>query len=380
MFCAGIFHAYHVVVAHVLVGVVTTGLQLAGVPLAAMGTWCNGRLVLTSCSSRHAAAPVKTARYIARCRQPKRHLTRVQAIDALQLFSSRYILVGDSLRTACNIAATQQVDFLAFSTEDIVAAAEAALDQIVGLRILHRSACTPLGRDRRDQAFPCGELFSDTQMRISTYLGARFNEKASDLVDDRKVDLDLNPVELALGCYPVLQLALHIFYANHSPHLCNRDYDTNEYYDYLPVPSSALESEIDPMPVPFSLLESMIDHMPGTAATISEPVQPSPLQPPDPPVSLPVPSPSLASNINPKPIHSTIISELVQPSPLQPPDPPESFPARFPKPAVVAEQPRAQPSRDRRRAPRAKKVVPLPAPDRPRARHSRALPLPSSSL
>ncbi len=70
-------------------------------------------------------------------------------------------------------------------------------------------------------------------------------------MEDRKVDLDLNPVELARGCYHVLQLALHIFYANHSPHLCNRDYDTNEYYDLLPVPSSALESEIDSKPMPF---------------------------------------------------------------------------------------------------------------------------------
>ncbi len=29
--------------------------------------------------------------------------------------------------------------------------------------------------------------------------------------------LELDPVRLALGCYPVLQIALHIFYEHHVP-------------------------------------------------------------------------------------------------------------------------------------------------------------------
>ena len=45
----------------------------------------------------------------------------------------------------------------------------------------------------------------------STFLGDRFDESA-DLIDDGVFGIELDPVQMALGCYPILQIALHIFY------------------------------------------------------------------------------------------------------------------------------------------------------------------------
>ena len=57
------------------------------------------------------------------------------------------------------------------------------------------------------------------QARIASFFGERFDEKAADLVSDGFLVLDLNPVELALGCFPVLHIALHFFREHHAPAL-----------------------------------------------------------------------------------------------------------------------------------------------------------------
>ena len=52
---------------------------------------------------------------------------------------------------------------------------------------------------------------------VTAFLGDRFDEQGVDLINDGVFTLDLDPVQLALGCYPVLQIALYIYLQGHLP-------------------------------------------------------------------------------------------------------------------------------------------------------------------
>ena len=51
----------------------------------------------------------------------------------------------------------------------------------------------------------------------TSFLGDRSDERGAGLIDDGVFGIELDPVQMALGCYPVLQIALHIFYEYHAP-------------------------------------------------------------------------------------------------------------------------------------------------------------------
>ena len=75
-------------------------------------------------------------------------------------------------------------------------AATAFNHQLSGLLILHASA--KVHTSGRNQL-------------ATTFLGDRFDERGADLIDDGVFGIELDPVQMALGCYPILQIALHIF-------------------------------------------------------------------------------------------------------------------------------------------------------------------------
>jgi len=90
-------------------------------------------------------------------------------------------------------------DFPSVALEE---AATAFSHQLSGLLILHASA--KVHTSARNQL-------------ATTFLGDRFDERGADLIDDGVFGIELDPVQMALGCYPVLQIALHIFYEYHAP-------------------------------------------------------------------------------------------------------------------------------------------------------------------
>ena len=125
---------------------------------------------------------------------------RARAFAELSISEVRFPLVGEALRDECGAdAPAVMADFPAVALEE---AATAFGFQLPGLHILHASAKVHT---------------SARHNLVTSYLSDRFDEKASDLIRDRKVKFDLNPLELAMGCYPILQLALQLYYMHHSP-------------------------------------------------------------------------------------------------------------------------------------------------------------------
>ena len=52
---------------------------------------------------------------------------------------------------------------------------------------------------------------------ITSYLGDRFDEKGADLIRDGVFALELDGLQLAMGCYPAMQIALYLFFDHQLP-------------------------------------------------------------------------------------------------------------------------------------------------------------------
>ena len=90
-----------------------------------------------------------------------------------------------------------------FPAPVLVAAVHAAKLQEHGLKVLLQSA--------RHEAAPLGE----SGKAVVHALDRGFDYDAAELIELGTVDLDLQPLDLALGVIPLLQLALHIWYDGH---------------------------------------------------------------------------------------------------------------------------------------------------------------------
>ena len=127
-------------------------------------------------------------------------IARAHAFGILSQAETRFALIGAALRKCCGAAAPANIaDFTPVALGE---AATAFQHQISGLAILRVSA----------QAYTGGR-----HGLIAAILSDRFDEKAADVIADKKVVIEINPIEIAMGCYPVLQLALHLYYKFHSP-------------------------------------------------------------------------------------------------------------------------------------------------------------------
>ena len=125
---------------------------------------------------------------------------RAKAFATLSAGEVRFALIGEALRRKCGV--TEPAVMADFSSVALEEAATGFNHQLSGLLILLTSA----------------RVHSGSRCNLATsYLGDRFDERGADHIDDGDFTLELDPVQLALGCYPVLQIALHIFYANHVP-------------------------------------------------------------------------------------------------------------------------------------------------------------------
>ena len=154
--------------------------------------------VSSSSASSTAHAPKDLQTHIKAARSNDQ--ARARAFAVLSISEVRFPLVGEALRDECGAdAPAVMADFPAVALEE---AATAFGFQLSGLHILHASAKVHT---------------SARHNLVTSYLSDRFDEKASDLIRDRKVKFDLNPLELAMGCYPILQLALQLYYMHHSP-------------------------------------------------------------------------------------------------------------------------------------------------------------------
>ena len=125
---------------------------------------------------------------------------RAKAFAVLSSAESRFTLIGRALRKACNAKAPAVLaDFPSVALGE---AAAAFLHQLSGLNILHASARIHTGKQ---------------QGVVTAFLGERFDEQGADLINDGVFTLELDPFQLAVGCYPVLQIALYIYLAGHLP-------------------------------------------------------------------------------------------------------------------------------------------------------------------
>ncbi len=63
----------------------------------------------------------------------------------------------------------------------------------------------------------CSDVHWKQQGVVTAFLGERFDEQGADLISDWIFTLELDPFQLAVDCYPVLQIALYIYMAGHLP-------------------------------------------------------------------------------------------------------------------------------------------------------------------
>ena len=125
---------------------------------------------------------------------------RAKSFAVLSAAESRFTLIGRALRKACKAKAPAVLaDFPSVALNE---AAAAFLHQQSGLNILHASARIHTGKQ---------------QGVVTAFLGERFDEQGADLINDGVFTLELDPFQLAVGCYPVLQIALYIYLAGHLP-------------------------------------------------------------------------------------------------------------------------------------------------------------------
>jgi hypothetical protein len=213
---------YHEVSSEWLYDTTWVGLLVAGIRSSTMGLRRDGKDVLSSSYGTHYqaifGAPVEEA-WVSR--MPRRPLilptphARDEALQVLRAAAADFVLIDRALHAAGNTWVPDRHDLAAFPTEVLIEAAQAFTVQMEGLRILARSARAHRGFD---------------QSRIASYLDTRFDEKAADLIADGAFILECDDIELALGCFPVLQLALHIFHLHHAPHLSPVEFDDKAYY------------------------------------------------------------------------------------------------------------------------------------------------------
>lgn len=116
---------------------------------------------------------------------------RAKAFATLSAAESRFTLIGRALRKACKAKAPAVLaDFPSVALGE---AAAAFSHQLSGLHILHASARVHTGKQ---------------QGVVTAFLGERFDEQGADLINNGIFTLELDPFQLAVGCYPVLQIAL----------------------------------------------------------------------------------------------------------------------------------------------------------------------------
>jgi len=149
-------------------------------------------------SSRRDGDPKDAQVHIAASRE--NDLARAKSMAVLSLAESRFTLIAEELRNACGIAQPAVLaDFPAVALEE---AAIAFQHQLSGLAILQASARAHTGQGHA--------------LALS-YLSDRFDEKASYLIKKGRLIIRADTTELAMHCIPVLQIALHIYYSQHSP-------------------------------------------------------------------------------------------------------------------------------------------------------------------
>jgi hypothetical protein len=116
-------------------------------------------------------------------------VARAKAFAVLSTAESRFTLIGRALLLACSAKAPAvMADFPSIILGE---ASTAFSHQLSGLSILHASARVHTG---------------EAQGVVTAFLCDRFDEQGADLINDGVFTLDLDPVQLALGCYPVLQI------------------------------------------------------------------------------------------------------------------------------------------------------------------------------
>ena len=172
--------------------------QMGELRLSPRHTFLDHHDISSSSTTSVAHAPKDLQTHIKAARSNDQ--ARARAFAVLSIAEVRFPLVGEALRDACLITSPAvMADFPAVALEE---AATAFGFQLSGLHILLASAKVHTGA---------------RHALVTSYLSDRFDEQASDLIHDWKVKLNLNPLELAMGCYPILQLALALFYAHHAP-------------------------------------------------------------------------------------------------------------------------------------------------------------------
>jgi len=125
---------------------------------------------------------------------------RARAFATLSTAEIRFGLIGEALREICAIEKPAAMgDFPSVALEE---AATAFQHQLSGLLILLASAKVHTGA---------------RHALVSTYFSDRFDEMGADLIRDGAFIFEADPVQLALGCYPILQIALHMYYDFHAP-------------------------------------------------------------------------------------------------------------------------------------------------------------------
>ena len=127
-------------------------------------------------------------------------LARSAAVSTLSQSEIRYPLICETLRELCGAPSPASLgDFPSVVLDE---AAGAFRRQLSGLAILHASA----------KAFSGGR-----HALIHPYFSERFDEKGADLLADGHCIVEADPLQLALGCPPLLQIALQLFLKHHAP-------------------------------------------------------------------------------------------------------------------------------------------------------------------
>ena len=148
-------------------------------------------------STSHGIAPKAQQQHIAAARA--NDLARAAAVSTLSLAELQFGLIGEALRLKCGASAPATLSD--FPPVALVEAATAFRHQLSGLAILHASAKVHTG---------------GSHSAVHAFFGDRFDEKGAYAIRDNRFILELDPVEMAMGCYPLLQIALHLYYANHT--------------------------------------------------------------------------------------------------------------------------------------------------------------------